>query len=468
MKNFKKLAIMFLSVFVFFSFSHHFQKSLAAEKIVIGLDPTFAPIGFVDENGEFAGFDIDLAREYGERYGKEIEFKAINWDTKEIDLNNNNITLVWNGLTHTKERAEAMELSDKYLDDNLVLVSLKETKYETFEDLKGKNVAVQVNSSSEKLATENAKLFKEIKSYPDYNQAMLNLKNGNVDAVLIDEIVARYISKKENINIYVSSNILEQADFAIAAKKGNTELIAEINKFLAEAKADGTIDKLEEKWLGADPNTEKSITHTFSDIFRGFYNTFLVYFLTAFVSFPLAVVLSTVYLRKNKVINRAISVYTWIFRGSPLMLQLFFFYYGLFPMLGIQMSAITCAIITFILNYLAYIVEILRGGIESVDSGQYEASYILGYTPWQRAIYIIIPQAIRVTLPSLANEAIALVKDTSLMNVLAITEILLITKQIANRTASITPYIYAFVIYLLLTALTVLVFKKLEQKYAIK
>lgn len=467
-KVIKKQIVLFLSLLLFFSFSYAVPNSVANEKIVVGLDPTFAPIGYVDEHGEFVGFDIDLANEFAKRTGKTIEFRAINWDTKEVELENGNITLVWNGLTYTEERAKVMELSDKYLDDNLVIVSLKEKTYNTFDDMKDKVVAVQTNSSAEKLATDNKNIFKEIKAYPDYNQAMLNLKNKNVDAVIIDEIVARYISKKENINIYVSNNVLEAADFSVAGKKGNTKLIAEVNAFLKEAKEDGTIAKLEEKWLGADPNTEETVSSTFFGIMDGIYNTLLVYVLTVLFSFPLAVVISSIYLRKNKIVNKLMSLYTWIFRGSPLMLQLFFFYYGLFPLLNIQVSAITCAIITFIINYLAYIIEILRGGIESIDSGQYEASYILGYTPWQRAIYIIIPQAIRITLPSLTNEAIALVKDTSLINVLAITEILLITKQIANRTASITPYIYAFVIYLAMTAIIVFIFNILEKKYAIK
>lgn len=460
----KVIALFLFLVFIFNNFNFISQ---AKDKLVIGLDPTFAPIGYVDENGDYAGFDIDLAKIYADRHNKDIEFKSINWDTKEIELENGNIDLVWNGLTYTDERAKVMELSDKYLDDNLVLVSLKENRYEDFKSLKGKNVAVQANSSAEKLATDNKEIFQEIKSYPDYNQAMLNLKNNSVDGVIIDEIVAKYISRKENINIYVSKNILEKADFSVAAKKGNTQLIEEINTFLKVAKEEGIIENLENKWFESNPNTDKGILGTFSDILKGINNTVLVYVLTVLVSFPLAIVLSVIYLRGNKVINASISFYTWVFRGSPLMLQLFFFYYGLFPMLGVQISAIWCAVITFILNYLAYIFEILRGGIASVDSGQNEASYVLGYNSVQRFIYIILPQAIRVTLPSLSNEAIALVKDTSLINVLAITEILLITKQIANRTATIVPYIYAFIIYLALNAIIVFIFNKLEKKYSL-
>lgn len=463
MKYLKKLLFIFIMICFIFT-----NQSRANEKIIVGLDPTFAPMGFVDESGKFVGFDIDLANEFAKRSGKTVEFKAINWDTKEIDLASGNIHLIWNGLTYTDERARVMELSDKYLDDNLVLVSLNDKKYESFDDLKDKIVAVQVNSASETKAAERQATFKEIKSFPDYNQAMLNLKNGYVDGVLVDEVVARYIAKQESIDIYVSSHIVESSDFVVAAKKGNTQLIAEINQFIKAVKADGTFDKIKEKWLNINTSSKVSGYDNFLTILGGMYNTAYVYFVTVFIAFPLAIILSSVYLRKNKLINRIISTYTWIFRGSPLMLQLFFFYYGLFPLFDIHISAINCAIITFVLNYLAYILEILRGGIESVDSGQYEAAYMLGYSPFQRAIYIIIPQAIRVTLPSIANEAIALVKDTSLINVLAITEILLITKQIANRTASITPYIYAFIIYLALNALVVLVFKYLEKRYAIK
>ncbi|MBF0716131.1 ABC transporter substrate-binding protein/permease [Gemelliphila palaticanis] len=462
-----KNKVISLFLFLIFMFNNYNFISQAKYKLVIGLDPTFSPMGYVDENGNYAGVDIDLAKIYAERYNKNIEFKSINWETKEIELENGNIDLIWNGLTHTEERAKAMELSDKYLDDNLVLVSLKENRYEDFKSLKGKNIAVQANSSAEKLAIDNKEIFQEIKSYPDYNQAMLNLKNNSVDGVIIDEIVAKYISGKENINIYVSKNILEKADFSVAAKKGNTQLIEEINEFLKIAKEEGIIENLENKWFESNPNTDKGILGTFSDILKGINNTVLVYVLTVLFSFPLAIVLSVIYLRGNKVINAAISFYTWVFRGSPLMLQLFFFYYGLFPMLGVQISAIWCAVITFILNYLAYIFEILRGGIASVDSGQNEASYVLGYNYVQRFIYIILPQAIRVTLPSLSNEAIALVKDTSLINVLAITEILLITKQIANRTATIVPYIYAFIIYLALNAIIVFIFNKLEKKYSL-
>ena len=269
MSYIRRICLLLLS---FFMLCNNFSSgTLAKEKLVVGLDPTFAPIGFVDEHGEYVGYDIDLAKEFAKRTDRDIEFKAINWDTKEIDLNSGSIDLVWNGLTKTKERQEAMELSDKYLDDNLVLVSLEESKYENLEDLKGKNIAVQVNSSSEKLATSKKDIFKEIKSYPDYNQAMLNLKNKSVDAVLIDEVIARYVSKKENINIYVSKNIMESAEFVVAAKKGRVELVNELNSFIKEVNSDGTADKLKQKWMGADPNTKETKTSTFMTIMEGMY-----------------------------------------------------------------------------------------------------------------------------------------------------------------------------------------------------
>lgn len=202
-------------------------------------------------------------------------------------------------------------------------------------------------------------------------------------------------------------------------------------------------------------------------ILQGLPAVLIVYLSTLLIAFPLAIIVSMLFIKKNKYINRAISIYTWIFRGSPLMLQLFFFYYGLLPLLGIGWSALLVAVITFVLNYVAYLIEILRGSIEAIDKGQYEAAYVLGYQPWQTALFIIMPQAIRMSLPALSSEAITLIKDTSLINIITIIEVLARTKEIANRNASITPYLLTFALYLVLSSFVVLIFKNLEKRFAL-
>ena len=169
---------------------------------------------------------------------------------------------------------------------------------------------------------------------------------------------------------------------------------------------------------------------------------------------------------KNKTLKRGITIYTWIFRGSPLLLQLFFVYYGL-PVMGITLGPLTAATLTFVLNYAAYNCEILRGGISGIDKGQYEAAKVLGFGYWQTMFKIILPQSMRTSLPALSNEAIALVKDTALVSVIGIGEILRNSREIVTRDFTLMPFILCALVYLTLSSMVVLAFKYMERKVAI-
>jgi polar amino acid transport system permease protein len=162
------------------------------------------------------------------------------------------------------------------------------------------------------------------------------------------------------------------------------------------------------------------------------------------------------------------GLYTSVVRGTPLLLQLFFVYYGLplfFPTLRFQ--RFTAAALTFIVNYAAYFVEIFRGGIQSIDRGQYEAARVLGMTYRQTMVRIVLPQTIKRVLPPVANEAITLVKDTALVVVLGIGEILRNSKEVVSRDFTISPFVIAGIIYLILNYGLVWIFNKLEQRYAV-
>ncbi len=198
----------------------------------------------------------------------------------------------------------------------------------------------------------------------------------------------------------------------------------------------------------------------------------ILYICTAVFSVPLGILGALAYTGKSKVIKLVLSIYTWIFRGTPLMLQLFAVYYGL-PLISfggykITLDPYTAGILTFIINYTAYLIEIIRSGLESIDSGQHEAAKVLGYTYWQKIFHIILPQAIRRVLPTLGNEAISLIKDTSLIYVLAVTEIMKRTKELANVYYNITPYICAIIIYLVLSLFVDRIFKTLEKKNKVR
>ncbi|NLM13410.1 MAG: amino acid ABC transporter permease [Epulopiscium sp.] len=202
-------------------------------------------------------------------------------------------------------------------------------------------------------------------------------------------------------------------------------------------------------------------------IIKGSINTLELYGITIVLSIPLGVLGALGKVSKSKLLSSVIGFYTWIFRGTPLLLQLFFIYFGLPHFLGINLDKFEAASITFVLNYGAYFTEIFRGGIISIDKGQYEAAKVLGMTYSQTMRRIILPQTIRRVLPATSNEAITLVKDTALVAAISMDDLLRNANQIVAREYTIIPFVIAGVIYLLLTSVIVWIFNKLEQKYSI-
>lgn len=201
-------------------------------------------------------------------------------------------------------------------------------------------------------------------------------------------------------------------------------------------------------------------------ILNGMKLTINLYIITMVFSLPLGIIFSLGRVSKSAFLNNCIQIYTWIFRGTPLLLQLFFVYYGL-PVIGITLTPFTAASVTFIINYAAYFCEIFRGSILGIDKGQYEAAKVLGMSYSQTMKRIIIPQALVTALPPLSNEAISLIKDTSLVSAIGMAEILRNSKEIVTRDFSITPFIICAVMYLILSTVVVLFFKKMEKKVMI-
>lgn len=203
---------------------------------------------------------------------------------------------------------------------------------------------------------------------------------------------------------------------------------------------------------------------------KGSLLTLELFFITIIVSLPLGLCLTFFYISKNKVLSKATGFYILIMRGTPLLLQIFFIYYGLpyIPYIGqfLKFGRFPAGAIAFILNYAAYFAEIFRGGLLSIDKGQYEAAKVLGMTEMQTRIKIVLPQMFRVSLPAISNEAIILVKDTALITVLGLSDLLQVTKTIVNRTTNISAFLIAGVFYLLMSYVLTILFKKLETRYS--
>lgn len=191
-----------------------------------------------------------------------------------------------------------------------------------------------------------------------------------------------------------------------------------------------------------------------------------IFVLTLVISLPLGLPVALGSNSRIKPLSILCKTYVWIFRGTPLLLQLFFFYYFFPLVLDIKgMNVFVTVLLTFVLNYAAYFAEIYRGGINSIDIGQYEAAHSLGLSRRQTTMDIILPQTMKAILPPVVNEAITLVKDTALASTLPIIDLMKATNSAVNRTSDVTPYFFAAVIYLLMTFVLSLLARRLEKYF---
>ncbi|WP_299163015.1 amino acid ABC transporter permease [Accumulibacter sp.] len=197
--------------------------------------------------------------------------------------------------------------------------------------------------------------------------------------------------------------------------------------------------------------------------------TLQVFIITFVLAVPLGLLLALLRVSRFVVVSALVNGYIWLMRGTPLMLQMLFIYFALpfVPLIGIRLPDFTAAIVAFVLNYAAYFAEIFRAGIQSIDRGQYEAARVLGLSYPQTMRRIVLPQVFKRILPPLSNETITLVKDTSLIYVLAMNDLLRAARGIVQRDFTTTPFIVAAAFYLVMTLVLTLAFQRLERKYAV-
>jgi polar amino acid transport system substrate-binding protein len=252
-KLFSLSILLIISIFALVGCSSS-PSSSDSKKLVIGIDDKFAPMGFRDENNEIVGFDIDYAKAAGEKMGKEVVFQPIDWSTKESELNSGRIDLIWNGYTITDERKEKVLFTKPYLKNAQVIVTKADSNTSKIEDLAGKVVGVQsLSSASDALnANEIVSEIKTVTEFKDNVLALSDLKIGRIDAVVIDQIVADYYMTKEKDTFKLLDDSLAPEEYGIGVKKGNEELLTDLQKALDELNEDGTATKISEKWFGED------------------------------------------------------------------------------------------------------------------------------------------------------------------------------------------------------------------------
>ncbi len=246
------------------------DKVKQAGRLVLGLDDAFPPMGYKDtQTGEIVGFDIDLAKEACKRLDIELKLQAVDWDNKQAELDNGNVDCLWNGFSKTPEREKSFLLSIPYMKNEQIILVKTDSSYHSLKDLAGKSVGVQSDSSAESALNDEANKefkasLKEVVKIDDYSKAVLEIQNGTIDAISIDEVIARfYLTKEPNAyrileNSDGSPISLATEDYVVGFRKNDKALKQQIDKTLQEMAADGTMKKISEKWFGDDVTTVKS------------------------------------------------------------------------------------------------------------------------------------------------------------------------------------------------------------------
>ena len=229
----------------------------AGGTLIVGFDQDFPPMGFVGDNGEYTGFDLDLAKEVASRLGLEYKAQPVAWDSKDMELESGNIDCIWNGFTITG-REDDYTWTTPYMANKQVFVVANDSDIKSQADLAGKVVEVQADSSAEAALKENqdlANTFGQLLTTPDYNTAFMDLEQGAVDAVAMDVIVAGYQIKQRNADFKILDDSLSEEEYGVGFKKGNTELRDKVQGALEEMAADGSLAKISDEWFGEDVTT---------------------------------------------------------------------------------------------------------------------------------------------------------------------------------------------------------------------
>lgn len=224
---------------------------------IMGLDENFPPMGFKEGN-EITGFDVDLAKEVCSRLGVELKLQPIDWVAKEQELNTGKIDCIWNGFTITPPRKEALLFTKPYMNNQQVLVVMEASNYVKLADLAGKKVAVQASSSADDAIDENTEFkssLKEVVEFKDYTMALMDLEKGGVDAVAMDEIVAKYIITTNNKGYKLMEDTIASEEYGIGFRKNDTALMQKVQETLEAMAKDGKLAEISKKWFGEDITT---------------------------------------------------------------------------------------------------------------------------------------------------------------------------------------------------------------------
>ncbi|WP_427018930.1 amino acid ABC transporter substrate-binding protein/permease [Pseudarthrobacter sp. P1] len=429
----------------------------------IGTDTTFAPFEFRNGSGDLVGIDMDLLQAIAKNQGFTVNVKSLGFDAALQALQSNQVDGVIAGMSITDKRKLIFDFSDPYFDSGIQMAVAKSNNdIKSYADLAGKNVAVKRGSEGETFANSIKDKYNFTVKALDQSATMYDdVKAGNSVAVFDDYPVLAYgISQNNGLKAVTAKEAGSSYGFAVNKDK-NADLLAAFDTGLAELKANGEYQKILDVYLkdpsqAANTNFFSLLANSFPALMKGLGLTLLATALSLVIALVLGLVFGFFKVGENKVLRGVATIYVAIFRGTPLLVQAFFFYFGLPQMTGVPIDVLTAGVLTLSLNAGAYMTEIVRGGIQSVDPGQLEASRSLGLSYVTSMRRVIVPQAVKIMTPSFINQFVITLKDTSLLAVIGFAELTYAGQQIyaSNFRTGETLLIVGAIYFIVITLLT--------------
>lgn len=444
--------------------------------IKVATNAEFEPFEYRD-GANITGIDIDIARKIAESLGVPAEFNDVSFSAVTLELDNKNCDFAIAAMSYSEDKAASVDFSDEYYISKQAVIVPSSSDIKSGVDLFDKKIGVQLGTTGDIYCTENFQ-SSEMMRYNNPSDALLDLLGGRLDAIVVDEIPAQKLVKLSANKAGTLDEYLFEEGYRIAVPQGETELLKHINEVIGEMKSTGEIQRIT---AGYASNVSTPSVDIVAQVYNNFvyksrYKMILSGLLVTLEITSIALVIGIVIglsialiktSTKNsfwfKILKALANVYLTVIRGTPVVVQLFVIYYLIFASTGL--SKLTVAMIAFGINSGAYVSEIIRSGILSVDHGQYEAGISLGLSPKLTMSRVVFPQALKNVLPTLLNEFIQLVKETSVAGFIGVMDLSRSADVIRSQTYEpLIPLVSVALIYLVIVIAVTFVLSALERR----
>lgn len=474
-KKYSLILLAFVLSFVM-SLNQLTLNAQAEDKVYkIATDTTYAPFVFEDADG-YEGIDLKILEAIAEDQGFQYELNPIGFNAALQGLEAEQVDGVIAGMGITEERQQVFDFSDSYFEAGTVFGVDANSEFSSLEDLDGEVVAVKTGTTGAALANElSGEYGFTTREFEDSVNMYNDVMAGNAAAAIEDTPVMYYAINTGQVDFEVITEDMDQVSMGFAVNKGqNQELLEMFNQGLANIRESGEYDDIIENYLGESAIEDQQVstgvvaqfTQNAGSLFSGLGTTLMVTLLSIAIALIFGVILGLARTSDNKVFDLLALFYIDVMRGIPMIVLAFFVYFGIPQLFNLNLSAFQAGVITLSINAAAYIGEIIRGGINAVDVGQKEASRSLGIPQGKTMRYVILPQAVKIMIPSLINQFIMTLKDSSILSVIGLVELTQTGRIIIARTyQSGTMWLIVGAMYVIVITILAKLSNYLERKW---